>query len=102
MSMGATVVTYAVEAANVEELHARVREYIVPAARRAAGYKGFILFDQGEGKRMAVVLYESAEAALAAQSIIGPEGRDHVYELLSSPSLGTLSTVVIADGLFAE
>lgn len=101
MGMGATVVTYSVDAANADELHARVREHIVPAARRAAGYKGFVLFDQGDGKRLAVVLYDSAESALAAQRIIGPEGRDHIYELLSSPSIGALSTVVIADGLFA-
>ncbi len=102
MSMGGTVVTYTVASENIDELHDRIRQHIVPAARRAAGYKGFVLLDQGEGQRMAIVLYESVEAAQAAQRVIGPAGREHIYELLSTPTQGTLSTVVIGDGIFED
>ena len=102
MSMGATVVTYTVDPANADELHRRVREHIVPAARGAAGYRGFLLLDQGDGKRLAIVCFDSADAARAAQGVIGPVGREHIYSLLSEPTQGALGTLVVGDGIFAE
>ena len=40
MTMGASIVTYTVEAENAAELHSRVRDYLVPAARKTGGYRG--------------------------------------------------------------
>lgn len=100
MSMGATVVTYTVDATNAEELHRRIRELLVPATRRAAGYRGFLLLDQGEGKHLAVVLFDSVELALKVQSVIGPVAGEFIYGLMSSPSVGSLCTVVMGDGVF--
>ncbi len=102
MTMGATVVTYTVEPENAEELHARIRDHLVPAARQAAGYRGFLLLDQGEAQRLAIVLFESVELAMKAQSVIDPVSAEHIYALMSSPSVGSLSTVVFGDGVFGE
>lgn len=102
MSASATIVTYTVSNDNAEEFRRRVKEFLVPAARQAVGYQGFLLFDQAEDRRLAVVLYDSLEHAKAAQSIIGPVARDHVYALMSSPSVGVLSSVIIGDGVFAS
>lgn len=101
MSMGATVVTYTVAASNADELRKNVEEHLVPAARSAQGYKGFLLLDQGEGKRTAILLFESADAARAAQAIIGPVGAQYTYALMSSPAIGALGTAIVSDGLFA-
>ncbi len=90
MSMGATVVTYTVDAANAKELHRRIRELLVPAARQAAGYRGFLLLDQGEGKRLAVVLFDSVELALKAQSVIGTVAGEFIYGLMSK-SIGGIA-----------
>ena len=101
MNLGATVVTYSVSPDNAEELRARVAEHVVPAARTAPGYRGFLLLDQGDGKRLAVVLFNSPQEALAAQRIIGPVGAEHTHALMSSPSIGALGTAIVSDGIFA-
>lgn len=59
MGMAASVVTYTVPAENAEELVNRVRERLVPAARDVSGYLGFLLLDQGEDRRMAILLFAS-------------------------------------------
>jgi len=100
MSMGATVVTYTVDAANADKLRQAIADHLVPAARTAPGYKGFLTLDQGEGKRLGVVLFASVEEAKAAQSIIGPVAGRHLYPLMASPSVGALGTAIVADGLF--
>lgn len=101
MGMGATIVTYTVAPGQAEELYKRAREHVVPAARSAKGYRGFLLLDQGDGKRLALVLFDSVQEVQAAQAIIGPDGREHVHELMSSPSVGALGTTIISDGIFA-
>jgi hypothetical protein len=101
MSMGATVVTYTVDAANADKLRQAIEEYLIPAAQTAQGYRGFLVLDQGDGKRVGLVLFDSAQEAKAAQSIIGPVAGQRIYPLLSSPSVGALGTAIIADGVFA-
>ena len=100
--MGNTVsiVTYAVPAENAAELEQRVREHLLPAARLIDGYTGFLLIDQGEGQRMAILSFESVADARAAQQILTPVGEQHTYALMSSPAVGSLGTVLIADGSF--
>ena len=102
MSAGASVVTYTVDAENADELRRRVEEYLVPAARQTKGYRGFLLLDQGDGKRLALLLFDSVDDAGAAQQALTPVGRDHTYALMSGPAVGSVGTVLIGDGVFAE
>jgi hypothetical protein len=102
MSRAASIVEYTVNAENAEELHRRVQEHLVPAARKVKGYQGFILFDRGDGKRTAILLFDSVEGVRAAQEALTPVGRDHTYALMSGPAIGSIATVVIGDGVFAE
>lgn len=102
MSTGASVVTYTVDAENAEELHRRVQEHLVPAARNTQGYRGFLLLDQGDGKRLALLLYDSVEDVRAAQQALTPVGSEHTYALMSGPAVGSVGTVVVSDGVFAE
>ncbi len=102
MSRAASIVEYTVNPEQAEELHARVRQHVVPAARQVKGYEGFLLLDRGDGKRLAVLLYDSVEGVQAAQEALTPVGREHTYALMSGPALGSLGTVVIGDGVFAE
>ena len=99
MTGAATVVTYSVSDENGERLHNLVETLLIPAARDAQGYRGFLLLNQGDGKRLAVVLCDGIESARALQSVLGPIARDHIYPLMTSPSIGTLSTVVLSDGV---
>ena len=101
MNMGATIVTYTVSPGNADELRKRVAEYLVPAARSAKGYKGFLLLDQGDGKRLAVLLFDSLQEAQAAQQIIHPIAAEQIHALLSSPAIGALGTAIVGDGVFA-
>ena len=102
MHMGASVVTYTVNPEHADELNRRVQEHLVPAARQTRGYRGFLLLDQGDGKRLALLLYESVEDVRPAQEALTPVGRDHTYALMSGPALGSLGSVVVSDGVFAE
>jgi hypothetical protein len=102
MSRAASIVTYTVDPAHAEELHRRVQAHLVPAARRVPGYQGFLLLDQGGGKRLALLLFDSAEAVQAAQVALTPVGAEHTYALMTEPAQGSLGTVVIGDGVFAE
>jgi hypothetical protein len=96
------VVTYTVDAANAEELRRRVEEYLVPAARGLKGYRGFLLLDQGEGKRLALLLFDSVEDVGAAQQALTPVGRDQTYALMSGPAVGSVGRVLVGDGVFAH
>ena len=98
MNGAATVVTYSVSDVNSEQLHKLVETLLIPAARNAQGYRGFLLLDQGEGKRLAIVLCDSIESARALQGVLGPIARDHIYPLMTSPSIGVLSTVILSEG----
>lgn len=100
MSMGVSVVTYPVDPQHAEELNRRVREHLVPAARQVPGYRGFLLVDHGDNKRLAVLLFDSVEAARAAQQALTPVGREQTYGLMTGPADGALGTVVIAYGIF--
>jgi len=100
MSMGASIVTYTVDPEQAEELHRRVREHLVPAARQVPGYRGLLLVDQGDNKRLALLLFDSVEAARAAQGALTPVGAEHTYALMTGPAQGSLGTVVIGDGVF--
>lgn len=96
-----TVVTYTVPPEKAEALRDAVREHLVPAARRAAGYRGFLLLDQGNGKRMGVVVFDSAEHARAAQEPISIAARTHgIYAMMEAPSTGSFGTSIVADGIF--
>ena len=100
MSMGATVVTDTVDAANAERFRQALEEHLVPAARSAPGYQGFLVLDQNAGKRLGLVLFASVEEAKAAQRIIGPVAGRYLYPLMASPAVGALGTAIVADGLF--
>lgn len=100
MASAVSVVTYSVDDQNADELTRQVREHLVPAAKSETGYQGFLLLDQGEGKRMAILLFDSVDAVQAAQHALTPVGRDHTYALMSGPAIGSLATVLVADGAF--
>jgi hypothetical protein len=101
MSKGASVVTYTVDPENSEELHRRVEDYLVPAAQQTHGYRGLLLLDQGDGKRPALLLFDSVEDVGPAQQALTPVGRDYTYALMSGPAIGSVGTVVVSDGVFA-
>lgn len=101
MAMGVSIVTYPVDPQQADELHKRVREYLVPAARQVPGYQGFLLIDQGDNERLALLLFDSMADAQAAQQALSPIGRAQTYALMTGPAVGALGTVVIADGIFA-
>ena len=100
MSMGASIVTYPVDPQQADELHRRVREHLLPAARQVDGYRGFLLVDQGDNRRLALLLFESVAGAQAAQQALSPIGREHTYALMTGPAVGALGTVLVADGIF--
>jgi hypothetical protein len=97
----ANVASYTVRPEKAEALREAVQEHLVAAARRVDGYRGFLLLDQGNGKRLGVVLYDSAEHARAAQQPITAAAREHgVYEMMAGPNDGSMGTAVVADGVF--
>jgi hypothetical protein len=100
MAMAASVVTYTVQAEHAAALTERVQKHLVPAAREIPGYRGFLLLDQGETKRMALLLFESIEGARTAQHVLSPVGEQYTYELMATPAIGSLATALIADGMF--
>jgi hypothetical protein len=100
--MGTSIVTYPVDPQQADELHRRVREHLLPAARQVDGYRGFLLVDQGDNRRLALLLFDSVAGAQAAQQALSPIGREQTYALMTGPAVGVLGTVVIADGIFAE
>ncbi|MEA2511491.1 MAG: hypothetical protein QOF01_2733 [Thermomicrobiales bacterium] len=101
MSMGASIVTYTVAPEHADELQRRVQDHLLPAARQTHGYRGFLLLDQGDGKRLALVLFDSVDDVGPAQLALTPVGR-HTYALMSGPALGSVGTVVVGDGIFTE
>ena len=102
MSMAASIVEYTVNPQQADELHRRVQQHLVPAARQTQGYQGFLLLDRGDGKRLALLLYDSVVAVQAAQAALTPIGSEHTYPLMQGPVLGSIGTVVITDGVFAD
>ena len=102
MAMAASIVEYSVKPGEGDELNRRVQEFLVPAARKVSGYQGLLLFDRGENKRMAVLLFDSPEGVRAAQQELTPVGEEHTYSLMSSPAIGSLGIVVVADGMLAK
>lgn len=102
MTMAASVVTYTVQAEHADELTERVRTHLIPAAQHVAGYRGFLLLDQGDNQRLAFLLFETIEDARAAQQVLSPVGSEHTYALMQGPAVGSLGTVVLSDGIFTR
>ena len=102
MSLVASVVNYTVEPSNAEELRRRVQEHLLPAAQALPGYQGFLLLDQGDDRRVALLFFETPEQVRTAQSALTPVGEEHTYALMSGPASGSLARVLISDGVFAE
>ena len=100
MSLVASVVTYTVEPSNAEELRRRVEEHLVPVAQSLPGYHGFLLLDQGDDRRLALLFFETPEQVQQAQSALTPVGEEHTYALMSGPAIGSLARVLIDDGIF--
>jgi|SRR5215218_6901026 len=100
MSLVASVVTYTVEPSNAEELRWRVQERLVPVAQSLPGYRGFLLLDQGDDRRLALLFFETAEQVRQAQVALTPIGEEHTYALMSGPAIGSLARVLIDDGIF--
>jgi hypothetical protein len=101
MTNVANVVTYSVQAEHADTLTDRVQNHLIPAARQVDGYRGFLLLDQGDRKRMAVLLFETVEQAQAAQQTLTPVGREHTYALMEEPAVASVGKVLVADGIFA-
>jgi hypothetical protein len=100
-SLHATVVTYTIPVEKSDALRDALREHLVPAARRMEGYRGFVVLDQGDGKRLAMVLFDSAEHGRAAQAPITAAARaGGVYEMMTEPQKGSFGPAIIADGIF--
>ena len=99
MGMTASMVTYRVAEKDAEELARRINDHLVPAAIGLKGYRGFLLLDQGEGTRMAILLFDAIDDARAAQEALTPIGAKHTYALMTSPAIGALCPVLIADGI---
>ena len=102
MGMGVSIVTYPVDPAQADELTSRVREHLVPAARQIAGYRGFLVIEQADQTRLALLFFDSVDGARTAQQVLSPLGREHTYALMTGPAQGALGTVVLADGVFAD
>jgi hypothetical protein len=102
MNLVASVVTYTVEAANADELHTRVETHLLPAARALPGYHGFLLIDQGNDQRLALIFFETPEQVMQAQQALTPIGKEHTYALMSGPATGSLGRVLIHDGLIGN
>lgn len=102
MTMAANIVEYTVNPEQADTLHERVRTHLVPAARQAQGYRGFLLLDRGAGKRLAVLLFDSAADAQAAQETLAPVGMEHTAALMQGPIQRSVGTVVINDGVFVD
>jgi len=99
MSLVASVVTYTVEPSNAEELRRRVQEHLVPAVQALPGYRGFLLLDQGDDRRIAILFFETPEQVRAAQAALTPVGEEHTYALMSGPAIGSMARVLIDDGV---
>jgi hypothetical protein len=100
--MAAGIVEYTVSPEHAETLRDRVRAHLVPAARAAQGYRGFLLLDRGAGKRIGIVLFDSAADAKTAQATLAPLGMEHTGALMQGPIERSVGTVVINDGVFAD
>lgn len=100
MNLVASVVTYTVEPANAALLAQRVQEHLVPAAQALAGYRGFLLLDQGDDRRIALLFFETVDQVRQAQAALTPVGEEHTYALMSGPAIGSLGRVIVADGIF--
>ena len=97
----ATVVSYTVLPDKAETLREAVEQQLVPAARAVSGYRGFLLLDQGDGKRLAVVVFDSAEHARSAQQTISAAARAAgIYEMMATSAGGTMGTAIVSDGIF--
>ena len=102
MNMAANIVEYSVNPESAETLHERVQAHLVPAARQAKGYLGFLLLDRGAGSRLAILLFDSAANAQSAQETLAPIGIEQTSSLMSGPIQRFNATVVINDGAFAD
>ena len=102
MDMAANIVEYTVNPEQADTLRARVQAHLVSTARQAPGYRGFLLLDRGLGKRLALVLFESAAAAQAAQAILAPVGIEQTGALMQGAIERSVGTVLINDGVFAD
>lgn len=102
MTMAANIIEYTVNPEHAKTLHERVRTHLVPVARQARGYRGFLLLDRGAGKRLAVVLFASAADAQGAQETLAPVGMEQTAALMQGAIQRSVGTVVINDGVFAD
>ena len=102
MTMAANIVEYTVSPEHADTLRERVRTHLVPAARQARGYRGFLLLDRGAGKRLALALFDSAADAQAAQETLAPVGMEQTAALMQGPIQRSVGTAVINDGVFAD
>lgn len=102
MTMAAGIAEYTIGPEHTQTLLDRVQTYLVPTARAAHGYRGFLVLDRGEGKRIGIVLFDSAADAQNAQATLGPLGVKHTGALMQGPIERSLGTVVLNDGVFAD
>jgi hypothetical protein len=102
MDLAASIVTYPVDPAQADLLRDRVRDHLVPAAQALPGYKGFALFDQGDNRRMAILLFETIEQVRNAQQVLTPVGEEHTYALMTGPAIGSAARALVTDGVFAS
>src|SRR5262249_43935779 len=102
MSMATNIVEYTVNSEHADTLHDRVRAHVVPLARQARGYRGFLLLDRGAGSRLGIVLFDTVEDARLAQESIAPAAMEATGALMQGPIQRAIATAVVSDGLFAD
>jgi len=102
-TIAATVVEYTIRPEDAEALREGIATHLVPAARGVAGYRGFLVLDQGEGRRLALVVFDSIEQARAARGAISGAAEAHgVHALMAVRRGGATGTAIVADGIFAR
>ena len=95
---GVAIVEYTVAPEDAEEATRRVAEAVMPAAREMPGYRGFLLIDRGDGRRMGMVLCKSDEAAAAIAAALVPIGREQTYPLMQGRPARSLGAALVMDG----
>jgi heme-degrading monooxygenase HmoA len=94
--MYARVVTAQGAAEQFEELRRVYRERVLPTVRAQAGFqRAYLLVDRQGGKALGVSLWDSEQAALAAEQALTPQSQEGAQAVgQGSPLQGQIFEVV--------
>jgi len=100
--VAANTVAYTVKPDKADALREAIQTKLIPAARQTAGYRGFLVLDQGEGRRLGVVVFDSAEHAKAAQQAISQAAKESgIYGMMEGGASNAFGLAIAADGIFS-